>query len=110
MQLAQKYNFVKDTVSENQMEDRYGRKLTIFKAIDYNEDKSLNKVYVQIHRDSGDRIHKYEIVEYFKKDGTTDYITSGKEGDLRKYNDYLQAEVFVADLIGSEIRKEKQGA
>lgn len=102
--LKNQAEFKKDTVSENQFEDRYGRKCIVYKAITLGEEGLINKVTVHLHE--GD--DKYTITEYLTKDQTTDYVLSGKEDQPRKYKRYLDAEVYVADLIGEKKRKEKE--
>lgn len=95
--------FERAELLEQQFEDRYGRKSKIHRAITMGEDKSVDHVTVHIKEEDDDE--KYVITEYLTKDQRTDYVLSGKEKEPRRYNDYLSAEVFVADLIGTKKRK-----
>lgn len=95
--------FERVPLMEQYFEDRYGRVAEVYRAITKGEDKRVDYVTVHI-KENGE---KYTITEYLTKDQTTDYVLSGKEGAPRKYRDYLQAEVYVADLIGQKRRKEK---
>ena len=89
---------------EKQFKKRYNRDVTVYKALTLGEDNSINKVTVHIVLS---RDEKYTITEYLTKDNTTDYVLSGKlikddeEGE-HKYKRYLDAEVFIADLIGEK--------
>ena len=92
--------FKREEILEQQFKDRYGRDCEVYRSVTLGEDNILNHVTVHVVFDDD----KYTITEYLKKDQTTDYVLSGKDGEPRKYRDYLSAEVFVADLIGEKIR------
>lgn len=88
---------------ETQFEDRYNRDVEIHRAIIMNEEGLLGHVIIKIKEGED----WYVITEYLKLDQTTDYVLSGEEGKPRKYDAYLPAEVFIADLIGQKKRLEK---
>ena len=92
-------------VFEKQFEDRYGRRTEIHQGVVIGEDRLIQSVTIQIKHDE----KTYRVVEYLTKDQRTDYVLSGEENRLRKYNDYLSAEVYIADLIGKRIREKSGG-
>lgn len=104
--LKNQAEFVRVELLERQFSDRYGRDVEVYRSIAIGEDKLI--LHTSIHIIFQDQ--KYIITEYLKKDQTTDYVVSGRESDPRQYRDYLQAEVYVADLIGEKLNKDRKNA
>lgn len=88
--------FKRDKVAEEQFKKRYNREVFVYRAITLGSNGQMNNCCVHIVTPKG----KYIITEYFKDDQTTDFVVSGKEDSPHKYNRYLDAEVYLADLMG----------
>ena len=89
----------RDKTSEEMFKSRYNRDVEVYKAITLSESGLLDKVTVHINHQE----EKYVLEEKLKEDQTTDYVLSGKKEDSQhKYNRYLEAEVYIADLIGEK--------
>ena len=84
---------------EKAFEKRYGKKVEVYRAFTKGESGVLEIATIHIITPDG---VKYTITEYLKNGEVTDFVLSGKENDERKYNNYLEAEVYVADLIGDK--------
>jgi hypothetical protein len=94
--------FTREPIFEKQFKNRYNREVEVYRRVLVNEDKTLQSSTQKItYKDD-----EYTVQEYFKKDGSTDYVMSGDGKKMSKYEGrgsiYLEAEVHVVDLIGKK--------
>ncbi len=77
---------------------RYNRDVQVSNGSKVNKDGTIGQVTVEITSKKG---AKYILNEYLK-DNLTDYVTLTIGEKVHQYKTYLEAEVYVADLIGKE--------
>lgn len=90
--------FVRIKEFEKSFKKRYGKETEIWRALTKDESGKVCRASVHIVTPK----NKYVITETLTKEGKTDHVISGTEDKPHKYRTYLEAEVFVADLIGEE--------
>ena len=90
--------FTKNKAFEIAFKKRYGKDVEVLSALTIGESGILEKSSVHILTP----LQKYVITEILDGEGKTDHAFSGKDGAPHKYRTYLEAEVFIADLIGDE--------
>jgi len=90
--------FTKNKIFEEAFKNRYGKDVEVLSAVTLSESGKLDKASVHILTPE----KKYVITEMFDGEGRTDHVMSGKEETMHKYKTYLEAEVYIADLIAGE--------
>ena len=82
---------------EKAFKKRYGKDAEVFSEI-VKDGNVVKQAVIKIISSVG----TYMVIEHFKEDNKTDFVESGEENNLRKYKTYLEAEIYVADLIGEK--------
>lgn len=90
---------------EKAFKKRYGKDVKVYAGVLQEDKKLFNKVTVQIKH--GDDTYKME--EFLNSDRLTDYVLVHVRDNVYRYRTYLEAEIYVADLIGEKIEKESHG-
>lgn len=90
--------FVRVKEYEKAFKKRYGKDTEIYRALTLDESGKVCRASIHVITPT----QKYIMTEVLDKDGRTDFALSGTEEKEHKYKSYLEAEIYVADLIGEE--------
>ena len=85
-------------VLEEQFKRRYNRDVEVCREVIANEERKIEKVYIDIKY----KKNTYKLTEYLTKEMSTDYATVSIGDKEYRYKTYLEAEIFVADMIGDQ--------
>jgi len=92
--------FVKVPAFEEAFYKRYGKNVEVYRAVTMNESGKLDSVSIHLYTKQEKK--KYVLTEVLDEKQKTKYALSGKDKPKHKYKSYLEAEIYVADLIGEE--------
>ena len=97
--------FKRDKVSEKAFKQRYGKDVTVLRAITKCQSGKVDRTSIHIIPPDGE---KYVITTVYDKNQIPIQILSGKEKEKHQYNSYLEAEVYVVDKIAEKEKKENK--
>lgn len=89
---------MKDTQRELAVLKRYGKEVQISTEFETNENKEVTKATCEWTSKKG---KKYTLIEELK-DGLTSMVILKENGRERKFENHLQAEVNLIDIISEE--------